>query len=125
FLRPTASCIITCLAQEKGEAIVSAAAVPVSQRLANVPVSYVRYLWKMIYPDNLAVFYPYVRAQPAWQVAGAILMLAAITLAVLWGRRNHPYLIVGWFWYLGTLVPVIGLIQVGGQSMADRYTYIP
>jgi len=93
-------------------------------RLANVAVAYVSYLGKMLWPINLAFFYPYL-LQEGWKVVGALVILAALTIAVLTLARRRPYLAVGWFWYLGTLVPVIGLVQVGGQSMADRYTYVP
>ena len=79
----------------------------------------------MIWPINLAVFYPHPRLLVPWQVLGSVLLLIAITLAVIWRAKRSPYLATGWLWYLGTLVPVIGIVQVGGQAMADRYTYIP
>jgi Tfp pilus assembly protein PilF len=96
----------------------------------NALVAYIRYLGKMFWPRDLAVIYPHPGVYnhdpiPAWKVAGAALLLAAITGAVLAAARRKPYLPVGWFWYLGTLVPVIGLVQVGPQAMADRYTYVP
>ncbi len=119
------SCAATYWAQKKGEAVVAVAAVPMDQRFTNAIISYARYAGKMIWPESLSVFYPYVRTWPAWQVLGALLLLIGATWLAIWGRRNHRYLAVGWFWYLGTLVPVIGLIQAGAQSMADRYTYIP
>jgi protein O-mannosyl-transferase len=98
---------------------------PLSSRLANAVVSYVAYIGKFLYPAGLAVFYPHPEhALPAWQVAGASLVLAGISAGVLAWRRRHPYLLVGWLWYLGTLVPVIGLVQVGSQAMADRYSYL-
>jgi len=103
-----------------------------SQRIGNALVSYVRYLGKMIWPEHLAFFYPYPgpwiaheQTWAAWQVAGAAVLLAVITMAAVWQARRRPFFIAGWLWFLGTLVPVIGLVQVGGQSMADRYTYIP
>ena len=80
---------------------------------------------KMIWPQGLALFYPYPQKFLLWQVAAAGLLLIGITLGVIRLGHKAPYLPVGWFWYLGTLVPVIGLVQVGGQSMADRYTYVP
>ena len=90
----------------------------------NALVAYVAYLFKTVYPLHLAIFYPHPGTTlPLWQAAGAALLLAAITVSVL--RSTKPYLIVGWLWYLGTLVPVIGLVQVGIQGMADRYTYVP
>jgi tetratricopeptide (TPR) repeat protein len=79
----------------------------------------------MIWPSNLAVFYPYPGLLLPWQVLGSVLLLMAITLAVFWMVKRSPYLATGWLWYIGTLVPVIGIVQAGGQSMADRYTYIP
>ena len=99
--------------------------VPLAYRLATAAVSYANYIGKMFWPRDMTVFYPYVPTWPAWQVGGALLLLLGMSsIAILNGRRA-PYLPVGWFWYLGTLVPVIGLIQAGDQSMADRYAYIP
>jgi hypothetical protein len=80
---------------------------------------------KMIWPHPLAVLYPHPGMVPMWQVGGAVLLLAAVTVLVVRFARRYPYLAVGWLWYLGTLVPVIGLVQVGAQAMADRYTYVP
>jgi hypothetical protein len=99
--------------------------VPWSFRLANAAVSYASYLGKLLLPRNLAVFYPIPLAIPAWQVAGAAVLLAALTAFAVWKARQAPWLLVGWLWFLGTLVPVIGLVQVGRQAMADRYTYLP
>jgi tetratricopeptide (TPR) repeat protein len=99
--------------------------VPWSLRLANAAVSYAAYLGKLLLPRNLAVFYPIPLAIPAWQVAAATVLLAALTALAVWKARRAPWLLVGWLWFLGTLVPVIGLVQVGRQAMADRYTYIP
>jgi Flp pilus assembly protein TadD len=98
---------------------------PLEVRTANALVSYLIYIGKMIWPHPLAVLYPHPGMWPAWQVAGAGLLLAGVSVLVVHGVRRYPYLGVGWFWYLGTLVPVIGLVQVGTQGMADRYTYIP
>ncbi|HTG32198.1 MAG TPA: hypothetical protein VLB76_04655 [Thermoanaerobaculia bacterium] len=99
--------------------------VPWSLRLANAAVSYASYLGKLLLPRNLAVFYPIPLAIPAWQVAAAAVLLAALTALAAWKARRAPWLLVGWLWFLGTLVPVIGLVQVGRQAMADRYTYLP
>lgn len=106
--------------------------VPLGLRATNAALAYVGYLWKTIWPTNLAIFYPHPAMLKSGYtssiIAGALaamLLLAAITLVVLWQARRRPYLAVGWFWYLGTLVPVVGLVQVGVQSMADRYTYLP
>jgi len=94
-------------------------------RVANALVSYVAYIAKLIWPAKLAVFYPHPGIVPGWKAAGALVLLAAITLIVIRNIQQRPYLIVGWFWYLGTLVPVIGLVQAGTQGMADRFVYVP
>jgi tetratricopeptide (TPR) repeat protein len=94
-------------------------------RVDNAVIGYCRYLGKLFYPLNLAPFYPYPSAWQASQVVLAASLLLGVSAIAIWLRRQRPYLLVGWLWYLGTLVPVIGLIQVGGQSIADRYTYIP
>jgi protein O-mannosyl-transferase len=95
-------------------------------RLKNVVVSYVRYLKMMVYPADLALFYPHRGEALPWDEAVAsIVVLVAITVSVVWMARRKPYLLVGWFWYLGTLVPVIGLVQLTSQALADRFTYIP
>ena len=88
-------------------------------------MSYVRYLGKMVWPEHLAALYLRKVPWPSWEVALAALALVAVSAVVIRLARRCPYLAVGWFWYLGTLVPVIGLVQVGMQTMADRYTYIP
>jgi len=99
---------------------------PLAIRLENALVSYVTYLGKTFWPVDLAVFYPHpLHTLPLWKSVGAAGLLLAISVAVLRLGKRHPYLPVGWFWYLGTLIPVIGLVQVGVQAMADRYTYIP
>jgi tetratricopeptide (TPR) repeat protein len=95
-------------------------------RVANALVSYATYLRQTLWPADLAFFYPHPgESLPAWQVAGAAALLGGITALAVWQARRRPYLVVGWLWYLGTLVPVIGLVQVGLQGHADRYTYIP
>ncbi len=97
-----------------------------TERIANALVAYLTYIQKMIWPEHLAPVYPLPRvAIPVWQVLAAAFVLACITGLAVLERRRRPYLLVGWLWYLGTLVPVIGLVQVGQQAMADRYTYIP
>jgi tetratricopeptide (TPR) repeat protein len=101
------------------------AALSPTARVANALVSYVAYLGQLFYPVNLVAFYPHPgNALPIWKPVGATLVLIAISIAALAWRRAHPYLLIGWLWYLGTLVPVIGLVQVGQQQMADRYTYL-
>jgi protein O-mannosyl-transferase len=119
-----ASCVVTIVVQR--EALESIELLPLQLRISNALVSYVSYTGKMFCPAGLAVFYPRAaESLSQWQVAGALLMLVAISAAVIvWGRK-YPYLPVGWLWYLGMLVPVAGLVQVGTQSMADRYTYLP
>jgi tetratricopeptide (TPR) repeat protein len=99
---------------------------PLTLRIENALVSYVKYIFKMIWPVNLAVYYPYPSSIPLWQGAGALVILSAITVAVFLLARRRRYLVVGWFWYLGTLVPVTGLVQVGlWPAMADRWAYLP
>jgi tetratricopeptide (TPR) repeat protein len=111
-------------AQEQGGAFRALAHVSLTTRLANAALSYVAYLRQTLLPVDLAPFYPYTAPGPG-AVAGAVVLVAAVTALALWQGRRRPYLAVGWLWYLGTLVPVIGLVQVGGQARADRYTYLP
>ncbi len=119
-----ASCVATPLAQS--EAVERLEILPLGSRMANAVVSYAAYLGQLFYPAGLAAFYPHPEnGLPLWQVAGAVLLLAGITAGVAACWRRCPSLPVGWFWYVGMLVPVIGLVQVGEQSMADRYTYLP
>jgi hypothetical protein len=99
--------------------------VPWSLRAANALVSSTDYLGKLLLPRNLAVFYPLPLAIPAWKAAAAALLLLLLTALAAWRARREPWLLIGWLWFLGTLVPVIGLVQVGRQAMADRYTYLP
>jgi Flp pilus assembly protein TadD len=121
-----ASSAITFMVQRAGGAVESWEALSLGSRLANAIVSYVSYVWKAIWPANLSVFYPHpMGALPGWQVAGAALVLIAATAAVIVERKRKPYLLVGWLWYIGTLIPVIGVVQVGQQAMADRYMYVP
>jgi Tfp pilus assembly protein PilF len=121
-----ASSIVTFAVQAHGGAARSLTQYPLGSRAANAAVSYVAYLGKAIWPSGLSAYYPYAYGGwPAWQVGGALLTLTVITLACLRARSRAPYLLVGWLWYLVSLVPVIGLVQVGSQAMADRYTYLP
>jgi tetratricopeptide (TPR) repeat protein len=118
------SAALTFVAQRRGGAM--AAAIPPAWRVENALVSCVRYLGDTAWPRGLAVFYPYpAGGVPAWQWAGAAAALAAISAAAVWARRRHPALLAGWLWYLATLAPVLGLVQVGEQAAADRYTYLP
>jgi tetratricopeptide (TPR) repeat protein len=118
------SAVVTIYAQNKGGAIKSFDVIPIGFRLENALIAYVKYIIKTLWPHDLAVLYPIPIAYPPWQVIGSLILLLLISGATIWGHR-HRYLAVGWFWFLVTLVPVLGLIQVGGQSMADRYSYIP
>jgi protein O-mannosyl-transferase len=117
--------VVTVVAQSRANAVRSLSALPLGQRIENALVAYVTYIARMFWPVRLAAFYPYSHELAAWRVMGALLVLAAICVVVIRRRAREPYLAVGWFWYLGTLAPVIGIIQVGGQSSADRYTYVP
>jgi tetratricopeptide (TPR) repeat protein len=119
------SSVVTLIVQRRGRAVIGLDAIPLKLRVANALVSSVAYIGKMLWPTRLAVLYPYARSLPGWWVAGALVGLMGVSVAVIWAGRRHPYLPVGWLWYLGTLVPVIGLVQVGHQAMADRYTYVP
>lgn len=123
FLLAGSSSVITFLVQRRGGAV--STSLSFSERLANALVSYVRYVGKTVWPERLSVLYPHPGHWPAWEVAGSGAMLLAILVAVGLEARKRPYLAVGWFWFMGALLPVIGLVQVGIQSMADRYTYIP
>jgi Flp pilus assembly protein TadD len=117
--------VATYIAQREEGATRSIEAFPLSVRIGNAFVSYIIYIGKMVWPSNLAVFYPHPGLLPAWQVVGAVLLVIAVTLIVIWTAKKFQYLAVGWLWYVGTLVPVIGFVQVGDQARADRYTYIP
>jgi len=126
FALAAISSMITFFTQRSMEALRSIHELPFMVRFANGLVSYVKYIGKMIWPMNLAVFYPHPgRTLPVWQIVASGLLLTCISIAVMRAARNRPYLAVGWLWYLGTLVPVIGLVQAGSQAMADRFTYVP
>jgi tetratricopeptide (TPR) repeat protein len=122
-LLAAASSVITFIVQRKGGAV--STSLSVGARVANALVSYVRYIGKMLWPQNLSILYPHPGHWPAWQVIACAGLLLAVSAAVILLARRRPYLAVGWLWFCGTLVPVIGLVQVGIQSMADRYTYVP
>jgi tetratricopeptide (TPR) repeat protein len=125
FALSAASCAVTYLVQRSGGAVKEVTAYPVWLRVENATVSYMAYIGKTVWPSSLAVFYPYRHDLPLWQAALAGAATLSISALVLSRIRTWPYLAVGWLWYLGTLVPVIGLVQVGGQSRADRYMYLP
>jgi len=118
-----ASSVVTFLAQRKGGAV--STALPLDARIGNAAISYVRYLAKMVWPAKLSVLYPHPGHWPLSEVIAAACFLALATGAVVFLARRRPALAAGWFWFLGMLVPVIGLVQVGIQSMADRYMYLP
>lgn len=122
FALSTLSCIATLFAQ--GPSAIDQ--LPFLWRLNNTFVSYVTYIWQMLWPARLAVFYPHPNdGLPLVEVTVGIGFLVGVSLLVIYLRRTKPYLVTGWFWYLGMLVPVIGLVQVGEQAHADRYTYLP
>jgi tetratricopeptide (TPR) repeat protein len=126
FLLSAASSGVTYIAQQRGGSVSALEEFALPQRVANALVSYAGYIAKTLWPHNLAIFYPYpVNGVPTWQVVGAAIALAAVTAAAIRLGRTRPWFLVGWLWFLISLTPVIGIIQVGGQAMADRYTYIP
>ncbi|HEV2714090.1 MAG TPA: tetratricopeptide repeat protein [Terriglobales bacterium] len=125
FALVAASAVITFVAQSHDRAVRTFADAPIALRLSNALVSYAKYLLLTFWPNDLAVYYPFAGI-PAWQIIGAAFLLIGITVFCVSQPRKHSgYLMVGWLWFLGTLVPVIGIVQVGGQIMADRYFYIP
>ncbi len=124
FALAAASSVVTFFAQRHGSSVVPLEALPPGARLANAVVAPVRYLLKAIWPENLIVFYPY-RGWDWMAIAGAAFVLISISIWAVRRAKSAPHLLTGWLWYLGMLVPVAGLVQVGGQSMADRYTYVP
>jgi tetratricopeptide (TPR) repeat protein len=124
-----ASCLMTFRAQNQGHAVVSG--IPFEWRSANALASYAKYLGKAFWPSNLSIFYPYPTSTLAatnpwsWDVVLSATLLSVISFLAILRLKREPWFATGWFWFLGTLVPVIGLVQVGNQAMADRYTYIP
>ncbi|HZD09322.1 MAG TPA: hypothetical protein VE176_13790, partial [Candidatus Limnocylindrales bacterium] len=124
FLIVGASAVITFVAQSHERAVRTFADAPIALRLSNALVSYAKYLLLTFWPNDLAVYYPFAGI-PVWQIIGAAFLLIGITVFCISQCRIRPYLMVGWLWFLGTLVPVIGIVQVGGQIMADRYFYVP
>ncbi|MFZ3207686.1 MAG: tetratricopeptide repeat protein, partial [Geobacteraceae bacterium] len=125
FLFSALSAAITIYGQHEGGAMATLAKIPVVLRITNALIAYVKYIGLMFWPQELAILYPFPRWLSYSQAIAAGVLLLVISVMVVRFRRRYPYLVTGWFWYLVTLLPVIGLIQVGGQSMADRYTYIP
>ncbi len=125
FALTVASSLVTFWVQQRGGAVASVTGLPLRARLENAGVAYGRYLLKALWPADLAPLYPHPGFWPTDQVVVAALVVIGISLLVIARRRPWPYAFVGWFWFVGTLVPVIGLVQVGIQSLADRYTYLP
>lgn len=126
FLLVFGSSVLTFIAQRGGGAVITLEFLPYSSRLINAIISYARYIGMAFYPVGLGGWYPYSETgYPLWQILISCALLVFVTGASIWWFYSKRYLFVGWFWYVGTLVPVIGLVQVGRQSHADRYTYIP
>jgi Flp pilus assembly protein TadD len=125
FVLSALSCVVTFIAQRSGQAMMPFAAQPFDARVENAVISYAEYLGKTAWPKHLAVCYPLSAPVDSLGVAVAAFVLVLISTGVFWFRRERPFLVAGWLWYLGMLVPVIGLVQVGSQAMADRYTYLP
>ena len=126
FAIAAASSVMTVIAQSRGGTVRTFTDAPVILRLSNALVSYAKYVLLAFWPNDLAVYYPFApMGIPSWQIIGAALLLIGITAFCVFQWKVRPYLIVGWLWFVGTLIPVIGFVQVGGQIMADRYFYIP
>ena len=125
LLVAVASSVVTYLGQKSEGAVMTFEQIPLGVRLEKVPVNYVTFLRNIIWPEGLAIPYPYASAFPVLLVVLCTLLLAGVTVLVLWAARTKSYAAVGWFWFLGTLVPVIGLVQVGNTPVADRFTYVP
>jgi tetratricopeptide (TPR) repeat protein len=125
FVLSGLSCIVTYAVQKSGGAVKSFEAFPFGARIANALVSYVIYMGRAVWPIELSIFYPYPGPPPLWQVLGAAAVLCAVTFAAVRLAKRFPPLLFGWLWFTGTLIPVIGIVQVGRQAMADRYTYVP
>ena len=125
FALAASSCIITFLAQRRGGAVTSFEMMPLDARLANAVVAYVQYLAKLFWPANLSPIYLHPGKWGPSLVIGAALVLILLTASAWRGRHRFPYALMGWLWFVGMLVPVIGIVQVGNQAFADRYTYLP
>jgi tetratricopeptide (TPR) repeat protein len=125
FVLAAAAAVVTYMVQQSSGAVRTLTAFPLGLRVENALVSYVIYIVKMFWPTGLAAFYPYPADIPLWQVVLAGMAMAAISFLALRSFRDRPYLTVGWLWYLVTLAPVIGMVQVGAQARADRYMYVP
>jgi len=122
FLLTGISCVVTFLTQQAEGAVMP---LGLKARMGLAVISYGSYIWKIVWPSKLAVFYPLASSVDKVLLVGCAIFLTGVTAASVYWSRRRPWFLVGWLWYLGTLVPVIGLVQVGAQSMADRYTYLP
>jgi Flp pilus assembly protein TadD len=122
FALVAASSVVTWIVQSAAGVM---APLPLATRVGHAAITYVAYLGKMVWPLHLSAIYPHPARAPLEAVVPSALLLALVTAVAVWQRRKRPYLLVGWLWYLGTLVPVIGLVQVGASAMADRFTYVP
>jgi Tfp pilus assembly protein PilF len=125
FLLTAVASVAAYITQQKGGVLTHMDLALFKVQIANALVSYISYISKMIWPSQLAAFYPHLGTLPIWESVGAGLLLISLTVFVVSSWQRFPYLFVGWFWYIGTLVPVIGLVKVGSFAMADRYTYVP
>src|SRR5262249_24445850 len=132
FVLSLASSVVTWVVQSRGGSASSLETIPLGARFVNAAISIAVYLFKTVWPLNLAVFYPHPALVAETAHAGrglaglfALVLVAAISAGVLLRRKASPWLAVGWLWFLGTLVPVVGIVQVGRQALADRYTYVP
>jgi len=119
------SCVVTYTVQQQAGAVQTVEGLPVGARVGNALISYCRYVEKLCWPTHLAVFYPYPGAWPLAEVLVAGGLILGLTVLLFMQGRRYPFMLMGWLWFLGTLVPVIGLVQVGEQAMADRYSYLP
>lgn len=125
FMLSLCSSVVTYIVQQSTGAVKAWESCPLNNRISNAVVSYLMYIVKMFYPTRLAIFYPLRLSIPRWQPVFSLVILTIVSVGVIYMGRRRRYLVVGWLWYIGTLVPVIGLVQVGSQAMADRYTYLP
>jgi hypothetical protein len=125
FALAAVSSVITVLAQSASKSVINLEYLPLGSRLINTIFSYAKYIAMLFYPVNLGIWYPFETTVDLWRFIGAVVLLVGVTILCIWQRRTRKYLLMGWLWFLGTLIPVIGLVQVGMQSLADRYTYVP
>ncbi|MEO5359251.1 MAG: tetratricopeptide repeat protein [Nitrospirota bacterium] len=125
LLISASSAVVTLIAQKSGGSVVSLQNLPFAFRLENALLSYVKYIFNTIFPSKLSILYLLPAQIPLMQAIAAAATVILITVVVVWKATRLPYLFTGWFWFIGTLVPVIGLVQVGGQALADRYNYMP